>query len=569
MTHPQTPWADVLAANWQNAAQAVVLTDMSRCAPESALSQTMKPGCWRVAEYEAGGLEGKMILACPDSGAAAVSLPLEVTGPYAIFVGVYGTRTCPSQVWLKLDTDIAALSRSSRPAQGMWSIEEVFLKVAELEETSLQVIQQATGVTSSCGVAYVKLIPLTEDEHRRYVADREAPPARRLTATCDGFSYACTRSPRTAEEVLREIEPLRHTDFTTLLLHLVHGDTVRYPSAYQQSSFTAAECHPAAIYGHATEALRELEGKEINYARVLIEGAHDMGLRVHVGVRPGGWTYYQPYTDMFRSRFYDENPQWRTVDRDGTPVARMSWAVPEVRVRMIGALMDAVALGADGAHIVFNRGLPVVLFEPAFCELFEQRHGVDPRTLEEEDEKIAALRGEIVEHFMVELRAGLDEEQGRRGSNERLALSACVLGTEEDNLRYGIDIRRWAEAALVDEVHIYRYNFGQTRTVCDMSFFRDACQPWGVHVSPMFSPNVDTDTCRREALEYCKEGADGLGVWDAYSDDVVKLGHWGRMGHPDELREGAERGPGERVFSSIHRIDGEVLDGAYPIYWGG
>ena len=294
-----------------------------------------------------------------------------------------------------------------------------------------------------------------------------------------------------------------------------------------------------------------------------------MGLKVHVGVRPGGWTYYQPYTDMFRSRFYDEHPQWRTVDGDGSPVARMSWAVPEVRGRMVDALMDAVALGADGAHIVYNRGLPVVLFEPAFRELFEQRHGMDPRTLDEGDERIAAMRGEIVELFMSQLRARLDGEQRRRGSEERLALSVCVLGTEEDNLRYGIDIRRWAEAGLVDEVHVYRYNFGQTRTDCDMSFFREACQPWGVHVSPLFSPNVDADTCRREALEYYDEGADGLGVWDAYTDDVAKLCRWGRMGHPDELRAAAERGLSERVFSSIHRIDGEVLDGAYPIYWGG
>ena len=182
---------------------------------------------------------------------------------------------------------------------------------------------------------------------------------------------------------------------------------------------------------------------------------------------------------------------------------------------------------------------------------------------------ILALRCQIVERFMTELRLRLDQEQKRRGSDERLAISACVLGTEEDNLGYGIDIRRWSEAGLIDEVHIYRYNFGQTRTVCDMPFFRKACHPRGVHVSPMFSPNVDMDTCLREALGYYEQGADGLGVWDAYTDDVDKLCQWGRMGHPDELRERVERGPSDRVFSPIHRIDGEILDGSYPIYWGG
>ena len=218
MSHTRTPWTDILAANWQNTPQTVVLTDLSRCSPKSALSERMKCGCWRVAEYEAGGLQGKMLLACPDSKAATASLPLEATGPHAVFVGIYSTRTCPSQIWLKLDTDVAAVSRSSRPAQGMWSIEEIFFKVAQLNATSLQVIQQNTGITSSCGIAYVKLIPLTEEEH------------------------AC------------------------------------YPSTYQQTSFTAAQCHPSPIYGYGAEALRELERQGINYARVLIDGAHDMGM---------------------------------------------------------------------------------------------------------------------------------------------------------------------------------------------------------------------------------------------------------------------------------------------------
>jgi hypothetical protein len=563
------PWADVEAANWHNAQRAVLLTDLSRCTPASALALTMERGCWRLADYQADALEGTMLLACPDTAAAPVDLALEVSGTYAIFVGVYSTRTCPSQIWLQLDTDVAPVSRASTPDQGMWSIEEVFFKVAELCSSSLRFIQQTAGRTSACGLAYVKLIPLTAAESAGYVQDRDTPPARPLTATCDGFSFLCVRAPRTAAEVLRELEPLRHTDFRTLLLHLVHGDTVRYPSAYHQTCFTAAQCHPAPIYAHAGASLTELERQGTNYAQVLIEGAHDMGIAVHVGLRPGGWTYYQPYADMMRSAFYDANPEWRTVDRDGTPVARMSWAVPQVRARMLGALADSLSLGADGAHIVFNRGLPVVLFEPPFCQLFEQRHGLDPRHLDEADPRIIALRCELVTQFMVELREHLDQEQGRRGGGTRLASSVCVLGTEADNLSYGIDIRAWAAAGLIDEVHIYRYNFGATRAVCDLDFLLQACRPWGVHVSPMFSPNVDADTCVREALEYCDAGAHGLGVWDAFTDDVAQATRWGRLGRSEELRARAAAGAAARTYVPLRRLDGEVLDGRFPIYWGG
>ena len=42
----------------------------------------------------------------------------------------------------------------------------------------------------------------------------------------------------------------------------------------------------------------------------------------------------------------------------------MSWAVPEVRKHVIELLREQVRFGADGANVVFNRGYPVVLYEP-------------------------------------------------------------------------------------------------------------------------------------------------------------------------------------------------------------
>ena len=53
-------------------------------------------------------------------------------------------------------------------------------------------------------------------------------------------------------------------------------------------------------------------------------------MKVHVAIRPAGWSFFEPYSDYWESPFYQEHPEWRCVDRDGTPVDRMSWAVPEV-----------------------------------------------------------------------------------------------------------------------------------------------------------------------------------------------------------------------------------------------
>jgi len=63
---------------------------------------------------------------------------------------------------------------------------------------------------------------------------------------------------------------------------------------------------------------------------------------------------------------------------DGAPTTRLSWAVPEVRKRLTDLLGEAVSFGADGAHVVFNRGYPIVLFEQPFVEMFQKQYGEDP-----------------------------------------------------------------------------------------------------------------------------------------------------------------------------------------------
>src|SRR5207249_9428202 len=75
------------------------------------------------------------------------------------------------------------------------------------------------------------------------------------------------------------------------------------------------------------EAVRELAEKKINPVKVMTDGAHDLGMKVYVGVRPAGWSFFEPYPDFWETPFFRQNRQWRSEDRDGTPTTRMSWAV--------------------------------------------------------------------------------------------------------------------------------------------------------------------------------------------------------------------------------------------------
>ena len=60
-------WAGAAANEWEDAAHATVLTDMSRCEPTSAFSDKIEAGRWKLIPYEmmADGPRGKMVWAAP------------------------------------------------------------------------------------------------------------------------------------------------------------------------------------------------------------------------------------------------------------------------------------------------------------------------------------------------------------------------------------------------------------------------------------------------------------------------------------------------------------------------
>lgn len=587
------PWAGVSATAWANASKAVMLTDMCRCLPSAALASRLKKGAWKVIPYETTDFAGNLIWASGDAGAQSLTLPMGLSGWHALFIGLYATNATPSHVWLKLNGDPAPTPVVSAKGPDYWWIQEIFWKVGELKPNQvLHINQVASGFlpAAGCGLAYVKAIPLAPAEIAGFCADRDDPTTRRLAATCDHVSFMHGIRPTTAEALLSELEILRDTDVKTLLLHIGGADQVCYPSRF--GAMIGQEQDSFADTGQRwlAESLRELARKNINPTRVMIDGAHAIGLKVHIGFRPALWSYYEPFTDIFESPFFKQRPEWRLADRDGAPVSRMSWAVPEVRRHLLDVLGEALGLGADGAHIVFNRGFPVTLYEPAFCALFQAEFGADPRGLEESDSRIVKLRSDIITTFARELRAMLDEEAQRRANGKRLEISMCVLGCEEDNLQYGLDLRRLAKERLIDEVYpsMHRWDFGATKHkrdmegAWDMDFFMEACGRAGVPVFPVISYGAvghpDYYPYARflqMGLESYAKGAAGMAFWDpavVNSHDEAPHEYWkiaSRFGHLDELRARVVLQPSKPVFRRIRRLGEHRMDARFPIFWGG
>ena len=552
------PWNGAVLSDWTNSQKAVVLTDMTEAEPSNVFSKKPAKGHWMTFPYEmrpdSGGHAGKAIWCGYESNPPELKIRLGVKGWHAIFAGI----PCGAGLWLKLDQDKAPVWRTNGAHDYYVNSVDTFVKVAELnEKSSLVVLPQRHGAKMPAALTHILLIPLTQAEVERLKKDRADASQRTMVATYDGFSPICGRSPRNEEELRAEVEDYRHSDFGTFIIHSGWGgDKTIYPSKVGHMPGGDLEDVCADYHRAFIESTQELARKNINPIKVLIDGAHDVGMKAIVGLRPAGWSYYQPFNGLWDTPFYLENPEWRCVDRvdRGAPeLTRMSWAVPEVRAHLIDLLAEQVGFGADGAQIVFNRGFPVVLYEKPFCDMFKERYGEDPNQISEEDPRVIEMRSDIVSTFFKELRAKLDEEEQRRGDGRHLEISAMVLGDNENNLQYGVDVARLVKEKLLDVVYVYQFDFGATKGVrYDADFFRKACTDQGVPFYPAINPPYDLKGQLPRALELYKSGAEGLTFWDAGGVDTYKWAIQSRLGHQDDVRWRAKTLDAENPPRSFH-----------------
>lgn len=605
----EQPWAGAALQEWKNASQSVVITDLSQCKPASALFwMRLKKGTWKVIPYEmTDGIKGNMIWTAEEAEAPELALPLKVTGWYAIFIGLYSSYDFPvHKVWLRLNKNSIPVSRindwnrasSQDPSFAKYfsypkseyncshgNSEEIFYTVAKLsEDINLYIAQQRT-VPRPCGVTHITLVPLTGEEIRFVLADRTDKSHRTLAVTNDMGWFAYLGKYPMVREPFCTIEALRNTDFGTVLLHSAgSGDTVRYPSKIGHMLGTAMDLFVNPYERSFVESARELARKGLNPVKLFINEAHKIGVKVHVGNRPAGWSFYEPYCDSCESPFFKNNPQWRCMDRDGTLLTRMSWAVPEVRKHLIALFQEQIRFGADGAHIVFNRGIPVVFYEPAAVKIFLKKHDEDPRTIDETDPRITWWWSDIIETFMRELRDMLEREQARRKDKKRLEISVMVLGDEKANLHFGIDIRRLVKEGLVDEIYPWGWTFPHEfewpnrKHGFDLDFFREVCGKKGAPFIPTTTYKLENDNKSWHSLSgirrFIENGAKGIAIWDPemFESDIYYWSIFSRMGHKEETlwrEKNLDISHPPRIYHEFHRLGEHVRDGRIGVQWGG
>jgi hypothetical protein len=544
-----------------------------------------------------------------------VWLDPKLEGYYMIYVGLpryYGNRL---RMRLSGEDEWMLLEPASEAGYARHSVEESFWRVADMTGQKVFIGKHRHGMGKDAMLAWIRFVPMDDAAVAAWKADRERKDTKRIYATNDMHNRLFEDCPDNLIDWRGVVKDYEDSDVEWLSLEdifIFDGEC----STGNADNF--AFCGP----------IDELVQRRIKryYTREMLADlmryGHKQGLKMCVSMRMGAWGIEYPYDQMyFINQFKDAHPELRCVDRDGSPIDALSYAFPEVREYVIDQFVQMGELGPDAVEMIFNRGVPYVLFEEPVVKLFRAEYGEDPRKLPLDDPRLNALHCKIMTDFVRELRAALDAKCGKG----KVGIHARSLYSVYDTKYVAADLETWAKEGLITAIVSYpqrirerlegdiwvgepggeidlkkyakyvresdenpilrRGDFNTLEPMADsrgvprgpadqkerVAEFMKLEKEYGVKVYIEIMPRImPTLEYKARALELYDAGAERISLWDTYCR-VMSRGTWSmirRLGHKDEL-PGFESGEG--VYYSVHRLlkVGDKDVSRYIPAWGG
>ena len=560
--------------------ETIVIYDMSRMDPVSALSPNYDKYTWRILEYETEDFSGKMISANWEAFVPEICMHLSLNGWYHIYFGLFAfDNEHKNGICVKLEgEDASTFICHDKATHHPMLIEEAYWKSVDLSGKKLIFTHPRWGYPVSSHIAFIKCVPLSDEEVEKIKKDRERKDTKRLIAMNDMTEVLMVKRPINKEAFLEEIKPYEHTDFGSI--HLEYWGDGGKDAEYSEHK---------GMYGNGAmyERIRDknfceskmlLKSAGIDYYREMLNYARIIGLKVYLSQRMNAFVSEVPYDTVFTSAFYRDFPQWRCKERDGTEIARMSLAYPEVQDNFLKTIQKMASYSPDGISLLFNRGMPFMLYEKPLIDGFTIKYGQDPRVIDENDERWLDFKCDVMTLFLRRIRETLDT-YSKMQEIERIRISVHGLANGEQNKLFGLDIGRWAREELVNEVVAYPISIispnTKTSSECnvipiDVEYYVNQINNTKCKIFiDMLPREMEPDEYRIKAIDYYAKGVDGLCFWDTF-DRYPKLRKWSmisRLGHKDDLPE-IDSGEGKYYRTiKVIKIDGIRVD-RYPPVWG-
>ena len=577
--------------------EGILLSDLSHCEPQSALSYKRKKDCWYTLPYETrDGIKGVMLGKGELTHPPDVDLPLGAKGWHAIYLGVHrgGIGVPPSfsdPFGLKVKLSDESLFDEVRPsvtdepamntavAGSGTGIEEFFWKASDLNGQDLTISYPRIDLRTMAQLAFVRLVPMTEEQVEEYRHATGGPDTRVLAAEFDGHSGSFFHGVQTVDDLLEIYEPLRDTDVGKLFLGTggIGAGSMFYPTKVGEMYGAGEEAFHTEQGRRIVESLRNYVSRGIDPVKVRVEHVQSMGIEVYLGFRMGTMAMAPP-TGIESVGFWRDHPELRCRDREGNSIIRLSMAHPEVRKFYIDLFLELADYGVEGVQLIYTRRAPFVLFEPRVIEDFRNEYGVDPRELPEDpegrgplfsdypgdsdyaagleyaqDERLERHWANYMTTFMRELRQALDSRRRRDGG--RLGVVANVPHNAAHNRAASLDLETWAQEGLVDILVPPTSSYAVN--VIDYDYFRSVTEGTScvfyADILPRHMPAQDYVKAARQAYD---GGAAGLSFWDSQGRIITKS-QWNtirRLGHREDLDRMALE-PADYTMHQLRLID--------------
>ncbi len=545
------------------------LADLDQCQPASALAKKWKHGAWRLLEYGTDSFSGQMLLAVQDSRAPEVTYPVNRSGWYEIYIGIYRNPfTAPKRVHVRLTGDRACTRLTGREGakdhQEHW-IDEIFWKVADLSGQGIIFKQITEPAVEHIWVSFIKLVPLSSKQVTTLEADRRRTDTKRLFVHYDGGVVGMGDQSGTGQEVINSLEPLRNTDVSRIYWEGGTGDTAkRFSKIATDHSMELRDPPEGGAFFSSPHGRLWAAGwlayhkNGVDPFRVAAEYAREIGVEFHAGFRTGGFVY-PPYGNPLPGKdFHTKNPDLVCMSREGKPMPRISYAYPKTRRYVISLFREmATEYPIDGVALLYNRRPPLVAYEAPLVDGFQAKYGLDPRKISETDPRWLRYRAGVLTQFMKELRAEMDQVAQELKRNKRLEISA-VVSRGSENLPHGMDLKTWVREDLVDTLIPYSSSIRLNSYVPawedpkDVEWFVSLVKGSKCRLALNLMPRgLSAEEYYEKAHKLYKAGVENFFFWDGQERVRKAL----RLGHREEVEAWMGAGQPPRLPSAVQVLD--------------
>lgn len=579
----------------------VLVTDLQKVLGSEYVSSHRQKDKWQAIPYSADEIQGVILHANRAMTVPDLVFDPQLTGYYDIYVGMYITAQFTQnklhEALLKLSSDANFAAVSPNAWIGNHKIDEFRWRSVDMtgETITIRHPQNTPGYAFDTSIAFFRFVPLTSEQFAARKAEFADQKNKKVFATNDIHCFMYKYNPQTREEWQMVVDEYLNSDVESLSMEYWRKFDTTFDEYGADYPFQREQDRNVFI------GLKKFILPEDNVYPSIIKRGHEIGLKMYMSLRMGAWGIEFPMDNYFSSSFFNQHPELRCLDRDGTEINRLSYAYPEVREHILDCLNTMLSYGSDGVSLLYTRGVPYVLFEEPIQALFAKEYpGVDCRMLPNTDPRLIRVRSQVMTDFMRSVRELADSY----GKDKKV--NVHVHTSLKDNLYYALDVEQWIKEGLVDNIIVNNdYHWenldadvwsDEDKTLIDLEKYKKwansspeiiTCRNVYGHLIPKGAVaeylslvegtsirvfcDLQRDTpeeAKKEALRLLDMGIKDICIWDTweYKPNGRLWEFCSRLGHIDQIADFDINN-----YAKIHRVNAlnNMQVGRYCPWWGG